>query len=184
MYEVQHVRSDQLPLEINLQITSFIRLVWGGDTKGDDRFWQMSDPEGVVEHYYIAERGVLISHELVRRLTITHMGESYAVLGVGGVFTYPAFRKEGYGAQVVAAFSDDIRASNADLGLLFTSERHYSFYAAHGWIPLNRRGVFAGNPNQPEFRDSGVMLLPVSEKVQTHLNDFEQTAMYVGADTW
>ena len=66
MYEVRHVRSDQLPLEISLQVSSFFRLVWGGDEKGEDRFWQMSDPDGVIEHFYIAERGVLVSHALVQ----------------------------------------------------------------------------------------------------------------------
>ena len=184
MYEVQHVRSDQLPLEISLQITSFFRLVWGGDEKGEDRFWQMTDPEGVVEHFYIAERGVLVSHALVRRLTITHMGESYTVLGVGGVFTYPSFRNEGHGARVVAAASDSIRSSDADIGMLFTGLELHPFYRGNGWMTVNRDGVYYGDPEHPQQSDAHLMILPVSEKGIAKRDDFERGLLYVGDFTW
>jgi len=184
MYEIQHVPSAQLPLEISLQITSFFRIVWGSDEKGEDRFWQMTDPEGVVEHFYIAERGVLISHGLVQRLTITHMGQWYDVRGVGGVITYPAFRNEGHAGRVVAALTDNIRASAADLSILFTGENLHPFYGRFGWIPLKREGVYYGDPQQPQLNDTHIMLLPLSEKVKAHLSDFERESMYVGPFTW
>ncbi|MBI1257564.1 MAG: GNAT family N-acetyltransferase [Chloroflexi bacterium] len=184
MYEVQHVRSDQLPLEISLQVTSFFRIVWGADEQGEARFWQMTDPEGVVEHFYIAERGLLVSHALVKRMTLTHMGESYTVLGVGGVITYPAFRREGHGARVVAAASDAIRSSDADLGMLFAGLGHHPFYQRNGWTPLKREGVYYGDPQKPEHSDSHLMILPVSDKAIAHQEDFERGSLYVGPETW
>ncbi len=184
MYEVQHVRSDQLPLEISLQVTSFIRIVWAGDQRGDDRFWQMTDPEGIVEHFYIAERGVLVSHATVSRLTITHLGQSYDVRTVGGVFTYPAFRHEGHGTQLVAALSDSIRASDTDAGMLFTGLDLHPFYQSNGWLTVNREGVYYGDPEQPKQSDAHLMILPVSEKSITHRDDFERDSLYVGDSTW
>jgi GNAT superfamily N-acetyltransferase len=184
MYEVRHVRSDQLPLEISLQVISFVRIVWAGDQKGEARFWQMPDPEGVVEHFYIAERGVLISHGSVSRMTITHAGETYHVRGVGSVFTFPAFRNEGYGAQVVAAISDSIRSGDADVGMLFTGLDLHPFYRRSGWMTVNREGVYYGDPQQPKFSDAHLMILPVSEKGIAHRDDFERGLLYVGASTW
>ena len=184
MYEIRHVRSAQLPLEISLQVSSFVRIVWGADQKGEDRFWQMSDPEGLDEHFYIAERGVLISHAAVSRLTITHLGQTYRVRGVGGVFTYPAFRNEGHGTRLVAAVSDSIRSSDADLGMLFTGLDHHPFYRRSGWTTVNRDGLYFGDPQQPEWTDSHLMILPVSEKGIAHRDDFERESLYVGNSTW
>ena len=118
------------------------------------------------------------------RLTITHAGESYDVRGVGGVFTYPAFRNEGHGAQVVAAFSDNIRSSDADVGMLFTGPDLHPFYRRSGWTTVNRDGVYYGDPEQPEHSDAHLMILPVSEKGIAHRADFELGLLYVGAATW
>jgi predicted acetyltransferase len=112
------------------------------------------------------------------------MGQTYEVLGVGGVFTYPAFRKEGHAARIVAALSDSIRASGADMGLLFTGLDLHPFYGRFGWMPLTKEGVYYGDPQQPQLNDTHIMLLPLSENVKMHLNDFEQETMYVGASTW
>src|SRR5215207_6469374 len=101
MYEVQRYASNELPSGIEGQVASFIRLVWNGGGTGEDRFWSMNDPSGNVEHFVIAERGVLVSYAVVGQRTITHLGSSYRLLGVGGVMTYPAFRHEGHGTRVV-----------------------------------------------------------------------------------
>ncbi|MEP7291718.1 MAG: hypothetical protein ABI835_08030, partial [Chloroflexota bacterium] len=102
MYEVQQYASNELPAEIDAQVASFIRIVWASDEQGEDRFWSINDPSGEVAHFAIVERGVLVSYALVRR-TITHLGNTYRLMGVGGVMTYPAFRKEGHGRRVVDA---------------------------------------------------------------------------------
>ena len=96
MPEVQQYAHAELPSAILCQVDSFVRLVWMEGVTGDDRFWQSEDPnDTTTQHFVIVERAVLISHADVVQRTITHAGESYLLYGLGGVFTYPAFRGEG-----------------------------------------------------------------------------------------
>jgi predicted acetyltransferase len=120
----------------------------------------------------------------VVRRELEHLGSRYVVLGVGGVMTYPAFRGEGYGHRIVEAATDYIRKSDADVGMLFTGTDLHPFYRQHGWTTLEREGVHYGDPKQPEFSDSHLMILPVSEKGKAHRDDFERGNLYVGAWTW
>ena len=184
MYEVQHYRSDQLPDSIYQQMSSFIRLVWLNHLKGDDRFWVLVDPTGHVEHFVIAERGVLISHACVNTRALTHAGESYLLRGLGAVFTYPAFRKEGHGGRVVAAATEFIQGTDADVGMLFCAPERVPFYAAHGWQQLANPYACFGDPNQPGLNDEITMMLFLSDKAKARRSDFERGSIYVGEHTW
>jgi GNAT superfamily N-acetyltransferase len=47
-----------------------------------------------------------------------HAGDAYTTYELSGVFTYPAFRKQGYGLQLVQSAKDYIeRRGDADLVL-------------------------------------------------------------------
>jgi hypothetical protein len=186
MYEVQHYRSNQLPDSIYQQFASFVRLVWLSHLQGDDRFWRLVDPTGQVDHFVIAERDVLISHASVSQRTLNHRGETYTMRGLGGVFTYPAFRKEGHGAKVVAAVTEFIRSTDADLGMLFTDPVREPFYGAHGWQALKPLpGILSGDPQHPTVdAESFAMMLYLSEKAKAHRDDFLHGPIYVGEDTW
>lgn len=183
MYEVRQYPSNQVPPEIACQVASFIRLVWLSDLKDDDRFWSMEGEEEETT-FVIFERGVLISHADVIQRTITHAGESYLMYGLGGVFTYPAFRGEGYGGQVVEAATQFIRASSADLGTLFCDPKRRGFYGQSGWLPLEAT-ILAGAEGQAvPFTDEPMMILYLSDKARAHRADFEGATIYVGEDTW
>jgi hypothetical protein len=184
MYPIEQYNWDTLPPSLAYQIASFIRIQWLNDLKGEDRFWTFFDSPEVVAHFTISERDILISHALVRRREIEHLGNSYVVYGVGAVMTYPAFRGEGYGRRIVDATTDFIRGSEADLGMLFTGMDLHPFYHKSGWLTLNRDGVYAGDPQQPYFDDSHTMILPTSEKGKAHRDDFERDRLYVGLFTW
>lgn len=184
MYEVQHYRSNELPPILDGQAASFIRLVWNVGGTGDDRFWRLNDPSGEVEHFVVAERDTLISYVLLRRRTITHMGNTYRLFGLGGMMTYPAFRHEGHGARVAQAATAYLRHSDMDAGMLFTGSSLFPYYEPHGWVPLEREGVYYGDSNQPQFSDSHVMMLHVSDHARNHRQDFEQGDLFVGASLW
>lgn len=185
MYEVQHYRSDHLPDAIYQQMSSFIRLVWLSHLKGEDRFWVLVDPTGHIDHFYVAERGVLISHACVNTRTVTQASESYVLRGLGAVFTYPAFRGEGYARQVVQAATDFILQGDADVGMLFCAERLASFYASCGWTKLSTPQIAFGDPAAPHFNpDECVMMLYLSEKGKAARAVFDQQPVYVGEYTW
>lgn len=186
MYEVQHYRSDQLPDSIYQQMASFIRLVWLSHLQGEDRFWRLVDPTGHIDHFCIVERDVLISHACVNQRTITHAGATYTLRGLGAVLTYPAFRKEGHGTRVVAAATEFIRSTDADIGMLFTSPALEPFYGAHGWQALRPEpSIASGDPQQSRVAtDEFTMMCFCSERAQIHRADFLRGPIYVGEYTW
>lgn len=185
MPEVQHYRRyADIPTELAVQAASFIRLVWLADRKGEDRFWKLDDPSGTVQYFIIAERGVLISHADVVQRTITHAGESYLLYGLGGVFTYPAFRGEGYGQQVVDAATAFIRSSPADVGMLFCNPARWGLYGRSGWARLENQ-ILEGAPEAPQpYTYEPAMIIYNSARAQAHQHDFESQPIYVGKGTW
>lgn len=183
MVEVLQYPSNEVPPEIACQVASFVRLVWLNDLTGDDRFWSLEN-ENSIATFVIFERGVLISHAHVIQRAITHRGESYRMYGLGGVFTYPAFRGEGYGGQVVEAATQFIRASNADVGMLFCDPKRRGFYGQSGWLPLEAT-ILVGTEGQAKpFTNEPMMILYLSDKARAHRADFEGATIYVGEDTW
>jgi predicted N-acetyltransferase YhbS len=185
MYEVQQYPTSELPAEIACQIECSIRLIFLDDAQGEDRFFNLKVITDPVRHFVIVEHGALISHALVGQRTIQHGGESYQLYGVGAVLTYPAFRKEGIGGRVVAAASDYIRASDADIGMLFTYPEIEHFYARYGWEHLPEPGVKWGDPANPQYEaDAFIMLLPVSAKAHAHRADFDRGPIHVGHSRW
>jgi hypothetical protein len=184
MYDIQEYTSDVLPPEIAIQVASFIRIFWLNHLQGEDRFWNLTLPDPSVHHFVLAERSVLISHALVRQRTITHLGNAYKVFGVGSVMTYPAFRREGYGRRVVAAATEYILGSDADIGMLFTAPELEVFYGASGWTRLDKTGVYYGDPAQPKFDDAFIMMLYISDKAKAHRDDFGQGELFVGEWLW
>lgn len=184
MYEVKQYASNELPPEIDAQIASFIRIVWAYDRKGEDRFPRVGTPKPATQHFVIAERGVLISHVNVIHREITHMGERYRLYGLRNVFTYPAFRGEGHGRQIVNVASAYILKSDADAGMLFTGIDLFPFYQVSGWTALQKTGVYYGDPDHPQFKDAPIMLLYVSDHAKAHRDDFEQGNLFVGESLW
>lgn len=183
MYEVRQYPSPETPPEIACQIASFIRLVWLNHLTGEDRFWSLEGQAGVTT-FVIYERGVLISHANVMQRTITHRGESYLMYGLGGVFTYPAFRGEGYGGQVVEAATQFIRASAADLGMLFCDPKRRRFYGQSGWQHLEATILAGAEGQEQPFTDEPMMIQYLSDKAKARRADFEGATIYVGEDTW
>lgn len=184
MVEILHYPASELPIEIGCQISGFVRLVWLSHLRGEDRFWTRHDPTSNTQHFVVVERGVLISHAGVIQREIAHLGESYRLMGLSGVFTYPDFRGEGYGTQVVEAATQYIRASGVDIGMLFTGLDLDPFYLPIGWERLRREGIHFGDPAQPQFDDSHLMMLYLSDKAKARRDDFEAGELYVGKGLW
>lgn len=132
------------------QIRSFIRLHWHDEYLYDIDA-PLVPPERHPVHVVVAERHALISHGRVIWVPFEHRGQGYRLYCLGDVFTYPAFRRRGLGAEVVAAATQLIRAdSEADLAILFCDPAHQRFYARHGWqaAPALRATVGHGEAQQ------------------------------------
>src|SRR6266508_1742364 len=99
----------QFPSHLNWQAVSFMRVEWpsillGGHRLGTETYPAERDPI----HFVITEQDMLISYAASMQLILAHAGNIYSVAAFGNVFTFPAFRGEGYGRQVVDAAVDFI----------------------------------------------------------------------------
>jgi hypothetical protein len=92
----------------------------------------------------IVEERVLVSYAGVTWKELAHAGQVYKTYGLSGMLTYPMFRGQGYGRQVVEAATAIIRASDADIGLFTCLPNLSGFYAASGWIPIEQAILRSG----------------------------------------
>src|ERR1051326_7350553 len=145
-------QAENFPPDIECQAVSFIRIEWPmpRDAQFEKHIWRNWQPTHVV----MAEQGVLISYACVIRTTIEHDGYTYKVAGLSSVFTYPAFRRGGYGGKVVAAATQAIAISDADLGMLWCSPALEAFYAKSGWVSTTSE-TLVGDHSHPIIEDHG-----------------------------
>jgi predicted GNAT family N-acyltransferase len=185
MPELQIHTNATLPAHFAHQIRSFIRIQWFDPYAlgiWDDELW--SDDERPT-HVVVAERQAVLSYAMILRRPLTFDGQPILVLGVSSVLTYPAFRKRGYGAQVVAEVSRRIASDPAaDLGMLFTSPDLEKFYAAHGWEALRQIKVLDGPSHTPKDSGAFTMALFVSERAKAMRPAIDRAAIYGGQWLW
>jgi hypothetical protein len=139
-------------------------------------------PERHPQHVVIAERHALISHARVVWMQVEHAGQPFKLYCLGDVLTYPAFRKRGYGRQVVDRATALIQADpEADAALLFTNPVQEGFYGASGWEPVPGLTAFVGLPENREPHNYFAMMLFCSDKARQARHTFEtQTLMLPG----
>ena len=185
MADLAHYPTDQVPPDLVAQIKALYDLLLvDEDDDGDPMFEEPFTPGLTLEHFVAVERGQLISHADVSEHVITHRGETYKLRGVGEVMTDPGFRRAGHGQRVIAAATDYIRSTDADLGMLFTMPELESFYGSSGWVTVDTQGIAFGDPDQPRFDDAYVMMLFLSDKAKAHRDDFTHGPIYVGKMLW
>jgi predicted N-acetyltransferase YhbS len=185
MVEISRYAVADLPPDIKCQIMSFIRIQWPWIFDPSNRLMDLMEGGSGRYSFVIAEQGVLISHAEVNQRTLEYLGESYRVYGVGAVMTYPSFRREGFGAQVVEAATEHIKASDADFALLFTSPDLASFYEQHGWEVLPGVRITVGDADHPIPHDNEFMMgYFVTERGRQARASLLSTPLYVGPYMW
>jgi hypothetical protein len=184
MAQLSIVAPDSLPAAHEHQIRSFIRLYWH-----DEYQYSLDGPLFPAErhptHLVIHDRHALFSHGRVIWVDVEHAGQHYRMYCLGDVLTYPAFRKRGYGAQIVAAGTrlvlDDPKA---DAAILFTDPATTPFYAAHGWEAMPSLTASCGHPVAAEPAQGTAMMLFVSDRARAHRVDFETEELKLPGWGW
>jgi GNAT superfamily N-acetyltransferase len=177
MPELVRFPHDAFPPALNWQAVSFVRVVWPWIEHGLLR--EMYGPQEAPVHFALVEDGLLLSYAAVVRARVAHAGVDYDVGGLGSVFTFPASRRKGYGGRVVEAATAHIRASGADLGLLFTWDALKGFYARSGWEALRGAPMPEGPREAPRASDALKMMLFVSEKGRAGRRAFETQPLHL-----
>jgi GNAT superfamily N-acetyltransferase len=171
-----------VPRDVAVQIVSYVRMQWPFLLERRTPMWESTPypPDGV--HFVITDGDALVSHALAHVRTVEHAGERYVTGALSSVFTYPAYRKLGHGARVVAAATEHIRASGADLAMLFTGAPRRDFYARLGWEPIDGAQILSGDP--PQREEGLTMMLFLSDKGRRARGIFEREPVHVGPYTW
>jgi GNAT superfamily N-acetyltransferase len=184
MPDLRLIPSTELPRELKCQILSFIRVEWWWIFRDHDRFWDYTHKSTHPVNVVITERGQVISHAEVNWRLVEHAGASYKVYGVSAVFTFPAFRQEGYGTQVIRAATDFIRGSDADVAMLFCLPQLVPFYEHVGWEAPPNAQILYGDQDYPHEEEIATCMLFVSERGQAAREAFSTRPVYVGGHTW
>lgn len=179
-----YTNEDDMPSAYVHQIRSFGRLKWG-DAYLYYAEPRLSPPSWNTVHFVLVEDDCLYSAARVIERPLEFLGEKIMVYGIGGVLTYPAFERRGFGAQVVRAASDYIRGqSDADLGLLWTYNHLIEFYGRFGWESVPESVFHCGDPLDPESTDHEPMMLFVSDQAQGFRQELKSYPLYVGKRSW
>ena len=181
----QHLfESQNVPESFKCQILSFVRIEWPELFSGERRLrdWT-SKPELHPVTLLIEEEGVLISRLEVVWDVLHHAGEEYKTYGLSGMFTYPAFQKQGYGLQLILSAKDYIeQRGDADIVLFHSTLK--GFYEKAGFERMEHLVTLIGNPQNLERSDETGFMLFVSEKGKRGINNFKKGPVYVGESIW
>ncbi len=186
MVELQQYPTTNLPPNLQCQILSFLRMMWPEGFLGANRLrhW-ITKAENHPVSFVLVESDTLIGHVNVVWKPLEHLGEVYIAYGLTGVFTYPEFRGQGYGSQLVKAATAYIDQSPADVGLFNCDAALAPFYEQHGWRAFPGAQTFIGPPEAPQRCDERLMMRFVSTKGQDNRTSFEKGSIYFGSDsTW
>ena len=163
---VERAEADDLPDSTRWQVLSFLRLEWPGVFSGEQRSSRHpSPPSAAPVHFTVTDHDVLVAHAVVLRLTATVDGRPLQVAGLGSVFVFPQYRRQGWARAVVAAASDWTLGSGADLGALCCDPDLASLHARSGW-QVRHSGTRLGTPGDAVEAAGTTMVLPVSQSAR------------------
>lgn len=162
MPDLHTYTQDAFPSDLRWQAVSFMRIAWpfidGGLFR--ETYPASSNPT----HFVVVEDGILLSYAATIQMDVLHGGDTYRMLGLGNVLTYPAHRHRGVGTRVVSAATEFIATSDADVAALFCDHDLAGFYEACGWEPITSTSTVIGTDHSAHEHDALRMMRFVSAK--------------------
>jgi GNAT superfamily N-acetyltransferase len=186
-----HIYTDAtFPPDLEWQAVSYIRIQWPFVFDGTNRLGRRirtgHDPvHETIAHVVIEEQGVLISYATIIGTRMLHRHETYQAYGLSSVFTYPTFRGEGWGTQLVRTATHHIRTrEDADIGVLFCQPTLIPFYVPWGWHWIAEVPTLVGPPEAPTQHGAQRMMQFISPKGQAGQEAFATVPLYIGRQAW
>lgn len=179
--------SNTFPEHLKWQTLSFLRMYYPEGFTGENRLrdWVTREEDHPI-HIVLVANNILISHANVVWKYLDHDGATHKAYGLTNVFTYPPFRGQGYGSQIVAAGTKYIRKSDADVAMLYCDEGLRDLYANLGWRHMEMSTSYTGTKEEPELvNDEILMMLFLSPKGQQAKTAFKTRPIHFSPDyTW
>ena len=166
MPQIEVFDHDAFPDALRWQAIAFLRVEWpfifGGAARLQTHPYPLSMPQ---IHIAATEGDVLLSYATLVQFDQAQDGTRYRTLGLGNVFTFPPYRREGLGRQVIDTATRVLERSDADIGALLCERRFIPMYAAAGWIAADAP-TFEGTPDDAKRLEAVRMLVFVSAAAQ------------------
>ena len=172
----------EFPAILKWQALSFMRVEWSYifTEEQDGKYSSETYPvEFEPVHFVVTEGDNLISYAATVLETIEHGDRSYKVCGLGNVFTFPPYRREGNGHRVLELATNEIKKSDVDVAILFCEPKNISFYAKASWISTATPTYIADDRDGYEIHDEQRMMLFISDKGKQGRSDFKQQPVYL-----
>jgi hypothetical protein len=164
MPSVMLYHQTDFPPVLKWQAIAFMRVEWPFVFTGPGKFaTDTYPPELAPVHFVAAEGDCLLSYAAVLRLSLDHAGSTYNVYGFGNLFTFPPYRREGYGRRVLDLASHFIMQSDSDVAILFCDGSLEAFYRTSGWEVIGS-STYVGSPEHKHVHNALKMMLFISEK--------------------
>jgi GNAT superfamily N-acetyltransferase len=174
----------EFPTHLAYQAHAFIRITWF-DIYQYDIHAPMTPDEWHPTHIAVSEASVLMAYGAAVWKNLDFAGQTYKCYGLSGIHTYPAFRKRGYGTQVVKTATEHIcQDPAADIALLWTDPNLTGFYGQFGWEATPDITIHLGDEAQPRIDDGYYMMLFLSERAKAERATFSQHPIYFGDGSW
>ena len=182
--DVKLYQQADFPDILKWQALAFMKTAWPSIFQGAIKFLDHTyPPECHPVHFAMHTGDSLIAYATVMQLPLTHAQTDFTLSCFGNLFTFPPYRGEGYGLQVLQAATTYLHQSDADLAGLFCDAPLIPFYERCGWT-LTRSPTYVGTPlhkdlaHEDEAAVSRLMLF-LSPRGQTARHTFDTEALYV-----
>ena len=179
-----YLSAEDLPPQFECQIRAFLRSLW--PAAGEDELDEpLTDPKLHPVYFVLARKQTVISYARTIWAQIAHRQTIYKIYGLGDVFTCPAYRRTGYGTQIITAATNHICSdASADMAVLVTEPALEAFYAHSGWEHMSNRSLMTGKETRPDYFPGFPMMLFLSQKAQILRESLARLPVFLPGDEW
>lgn len=176
--------TETIPPHIEAQIRSLLQTEWPSpDT--DEAASPLIVPELQPVFFILTDENQVLSYARTIRATVSHLGQSFKLAGLGDVITKPEFRRNGYGRRIVEEVTSHIQSDReADAALLLTEPKLEAFYRRSGWSIVPGLSVATSEYDESASDEVIPMMLFLSAKAQTTRAIFPKETLLLPGDEW
>ena len=179
MPQIEVFTNGTFPDALRWQAVAFMRVEWPFVFQGAGRLLAHPYPPSEEQiHIAMVEGDVLMSYATLLGIDQPYDGMTYRMYGLGNMFTFPPYRREGLGRQVIHAATHFLEHSEADMGALLCGEELVPMYGAHGWVAASAP-TYEGAPERAKPIEAVRMMIVVSERAQGERDSLLDAPMYV-----
>jgi predicted N-acetyltransferase YhbS len=143
------------------------------------------DPGLCPIYFLLAEGDRVLSFARTIRATVSHLGRSFILYGLGDVITAPEWRRHGYGGRVVEEATAHIKSDReADAAVLLTGRELEAFYGQRGWECVRGLRVITSEGDGCAAEAAFPMMLFISAKARAARRHFTRDMLVLPGDEW